>query len=86
MRVSVKHNPQMSTGYRLEQLAAAFDRVMHPRDWQAPIRSVIPAEERELVAKAVLWFTDTAPEFRAVPGESDRLMITAPGYRAGTDR
>jgi len=86
MRVYVKHNPQMSTGYRLEQLAAAFDRVMHPRDWQAPIRSVIPAEERHLVEKAVLWFTDTTPEFKAVPGESDRLIITASGYRAGPDR
>ena len=86
MSIFVKHNPQMSTGYRLEQLAAAFDRVMHPRDWQAPIRSVIQAEERELVEKAVLWFTDTTPEFKTVPGESDRLMITAPGYRAGSDR
>ena len=83
MRRSVKHNPQFSTGYRLEQLAAAFDRVMNPRDWQAPIRSLIPADERHVVEKAVLWFTDTAPEFEPVPGELDRLMITAPGYRVG---
>ena len=86
MRVSVKHNPHISTGYRLEQLAAAFDRVMNPRDWQAPIQSRIHTEERHVVEKAVLWFTDTAPEFRAIPGESDRLIITAPGFRAGPDR
>ena len=83
MTASVAYNPEGSTGYRHEQLAAAFDRVMNPRDWQAPIRSVIPASERHVVEKAVHWFTNTVPAFEPVPGAADRLVITAPGYRLG---
>jgi len=83
MTASVVFNPEASTGYRLEQLAAAFDRVRDPRDWKAPIRAVISPAERHLVEKAVLWFTDTVPAFEPAPGESNRLVVTAPGYRHG---
>ncbi|HEX7025068.1 MAG TPA: hypothetical protein VF187_09660 [Gemmatimonadales bacterium] len=57
---------------------------MNPRDWKAPIHSVIPAEERHLVEKAIHWFTNSTPEFEAAPGASDRLMVRAPGYRYGS--
>jgi hypothetical protein len=77
------YDPRRVTGYRLEQLAAAFDRVRHPHDWKAPIRAVIPAQERPVVEKAVLWFTETVPVFEPVPGEADRLVVMAPGYRQG---
>jgi hypothetical protein len=83
MAGSVAYNPERLTGYRLEQLAAAFDRVRNPRDWKAPIRAVIPAVERPVVEKAVLWFTDTVPEFVPAPGATDRLLVRAPGYRLG---
>ena len=83
MTVPAIDHPKRSTGYRLDELASAFDRVRDPRDWKAPIRSVIPAAERHLVEKAVLWFTDTAADFEAVPGESDRLVVMARGYRHG---
>jgi hypothetical protein len=81
MTASLGYDAKRSTGYRFEQLAAAFDRVRDPRDWKAPIRSVIPASDRDVVEQAVLWFTAAAPAFQAVPGETDRLEITAPGYR-----
>jgi hypothetical protein len=77
------YDPKRVTGYRLEQLAAAFDRVRHPHDWKAPIRAVIPAQERVLIAMAGLWFTETVPEFEPVSGETDRLVVVAPGYRQG---
>jgi len=83
MSASVAYDPERMTGYRLEQLAAAFDRVRNPRDWKAPIRAVIPAAERPVVEKAVHWFTDTVPVFEAAPGETDRLLVRAPGYRLG---
>jgi hypothetical protein len=83
MTAAEAHTPEGSTGYRLEELAAAFDRVMNPRDWQAPIRSVIPSAERPVVEQAVLWFTHTPAEFEAAPGGFDRLIITALGYRLG---
>jgi|ERR1041384_62816 hypothetical protein len=83
MTASVAYDPKRSTGYRLEQLAAAFDRVRDPRDWKAPILSVIPTEERQIVEKAVLWFTDTVPAFEPAPGHADLLVVKAPGYREG---
>ena len=33
--------------------------------------------------KAVLWFTETVPVFEPAPGEIDRLVVMAPGYRNG---
>ena len=46
MTASVEFDPKHSTGYRLEQLAAAFDRVRDSRDWKAPIRAEIRAAEQ----------------------------------------
>lgn len=83
MTISPSYDPKHATGYRLDQLAAAFDRVRHPRDWKAPIRAVIPAEERPVVEQAVLWFTETMPVFETVPGEAGRLVVVAPGVRPG---
>jgi hypothetical protein len=85
MTASVAYDPERSTGYRLEQLASAFDRVRNPRDWKAPIRAVIPVAERPVVEQAVLWFTDTVPVFAPAPGETDRLVVMAPGYRLGPE-
>jgi len=86
MTMAAGGDPRRATGYPLEQLAAAFDRVMNPRDWQAPIRSLIPEEERDVVEKAVRWFTETVPVFEAAPGTSDRLVVMSPGYRLGRAR
>lgn len=83
MTASMACDPERFTGYRLDQLAAAFDRVRDGRDWKAPIRAVIPAAERPVVEKAVLWFTDTSAMFVAVSGDPDRMVVRAPGYRLG---
>jgi hypothetical protein len=83
MTATEAHTPEGSTGFRLDELATAFDRVMNPRDWQAPIRSVITAPERQVVEQAVLWFTHTPAEFELAPGDSGRLIVTALGYRLG---
>lgn len=79
MTSSGTFDPESDTGYRLEQLAGAFDRVRHSRDWRGPIRAVIPAADRSLVEKAVRWFMNTAPAFESLPGDVDRLVVTAPG-------
>jgi hypothetical protein len=83
MAASVACDPERLTGYRREQLAAAFERVRNPQDWKAPIQAVIPAAEWHLVEKAVLWFTATVPKFLPVPGTPDQLVVKAPGYRLG---
>ncbi len=84
MTATVRYHPERPNGFRLEQLAAAFDRVRDPRDWQAPIRAVISTGERQVVETAVIWFTETLPSFEAAPGEVHRLVVTAQGYRHGT--
>lgn len=83
MTASLACDPVRTTGYRLDQLAAAFDRVRNARDWKAPIQAVIKADERPIVEKAVLWFTDTVPVFVQASGEADRLLVRAEGYRLG---
>lgn len=83
MTASLAYDPIRMTGYRLEQLASAFDRVRDPRDWKAPIRAVIPADERPVVEQAVRWFTDTDPVFIDGPGGGKELVVLAPGYRQG---
>jgi hypothetical protein len=83
MTASVAYDPKRLTGYRLEQLAAAFDRVRNPRDWKAPVVAEISVTERHVVEQAVLWFTDTVPVFVAIPGATERLVVRAPGYRLG---
>jgi hypothetical protein len=79
----IEHEPNVLTGSRLEQLATAFDRVRDPRDWKAPIESVIPASDRGLVEQAVLMFTNTVPTFAEAAGTPERLVVRAPGYRSG---
>ena len=74
-------NPEGTAGFRLDQLSAAFQRVCNQRSWSGPIRAVIPAVERLLVEKAVRWFAETEPRFETVPGQSDLLVVVAPGYR-----
>lgn len=86
MTWSMRCDAMRQTGYRQEQLAAAFDRVRDPRDWQAPIRASIPADQRPVVDQAVRWFTDTAPVFRPVPGQEGTLLVRAGGYRLGSLR
>jgi hypothetical protein len=81
MTASAGYDPRRSTGYRIEQLAGAFDRVRDPADWQAPVWAVIVADERPLVEKAVLWFTESEPVFERVPGSEELLVVKAPGYR-----
>lgn len=80
---SVEYDPKVLTGFRMEQLASAFDRVRDPRDWKAPIESVIPAVDRSVVEKAVLWFTNTVPTFAPADELPTHLVVRAHGYRGG---
>ena len=71
------------TGFSHEQMARAFDRVRDPRDWRASINAEIPSEDRLVVQAAVIWFTATVPMFMPIPGQADRLLVTALGHRFG---
>ncbi len=79
---SLAHDPKGVTGFRLDQLAAAFDRVRDDRDRQRAVHAAIPAEDRLLVEQAVPWFRSTKPVFEDVPGVPDRLVVTSEGHRS----
>lgn len=81
MTAADEGDPGGMTGFRLDQLKEAFERVCDPRDWRGPIRAVIPAVERLLVEKAVRWYAETEPRFEEVPGDGQLLTVVAPGYR-----
>ena len=66
--------------YSQARLASAFDRVRDSRDWKAPIQAEIWAEDRPLVAAAVVCFTASEPSFSVVQGKPGRLEVSAPGY------
>jgi hypothetical protein len=83
MTASLAYDPIRMTGFRLDQLAAAFDRVRDPRDWKAPIRAVIQEDQRPVVEQAIRWFTDTEPLFIGGPADASELVVLAPGYRHG---
>jgi hypothetical protein len=80
---SIVYDPKLLTGYHMDQLATAFDRVRDSQDWKAPISAEIAATDRGLVEMAVLWFTNTVPSFATSPDTSARLRVTASGYRGG---
>ena len=83
MRTAWTADPVQVTGFRLDQLASAFDRVRDSRDWQAPVQAEIDSADRPVTQQAVLWFTQTVPYFHPTPGSNGRLLVTAPGHRSG---
>jgi hypothetical protein len=88
MTEMVQAQPETServTDFRFEQLAAAFDRVINGRDWQAPIRARIPVADRQIVETAVIWFTETVPSFETLPDDAGYLMVSAIGFRRGAE-
>lgn len=70
-----------ATGFRLDELASAFDRVRDGQDWQGPVHGEIEGSQRDVTQQAVIWFTQTVPYFHPSPANHGRLIVTAPGHR-----
>lgn len=73
-------SPEVTTGYPLDRLTSAFDRVRDAWDWKAPIEAVIQEEDRPLVEQAITWFTGTPPAFAPAPQQPGYLIVRAQGY------
>lgn len=80
-----RSDPLRLTGYRMEELAWAFDRVKDPYDWMAPIQAEIRTSILPLVREAILWFTRTIPAVEPIPGRPSTVRVRALGYRLGPD-
>ncbi len=76
-------DPVRLTGFTHAELTQAFESVRDPVDWRGPIFAEIRSTERQMVKRAVYWFTATIPVFASVPRDPTRLIVTAVGYRLG---
>lgn len=66
------------------QLEAAFALVRPKTHWKDGINAVIDADQREIVAQAIIHFTGTVGKFTPVKSlNKPSLRVIAEGYRAG---
>ena len=70
-------------GYTMDQLERAFDSVKDQEHWKNPIDAIVDADQRNVISRAIPWYTGTEAEFTAVEGDTSKLRVTAPGYFAG---
>lgn len=68
--------------YSHKELSAAFDLVKNPIHWKDPINALIPANKREVVCKAIKYFTATKAKFFPTKNP-DLLRVKSIGYRNG---
>lgn len=79
----------LTRGWTISQLSAAFDRVKDRDDWRAPIKATLGPDaegELDLIAYAIEFFTaTTALVTKKLDDEGNLVSITveADGYRAG---
>lgn len=69
-------------GYSLEQLTEAFDKVKDENHWKNPIDAIVPSDQKDILEKAIPWFTGTEAVFEKCKKDG-HLRVTAPGYFAG---
>lgn len=68
------------------ELSKAFDRVADKSNWKKPIDATVNLtdSEREIVAKAVTFFTGNVAKFEKVRAKGSQpfagYRVTAPGY------
>jgi len=70
-------------GFNTDELGAAFDLVKDPENWKNSIDAVIDAEKRDVVDRAIPFYTGTEAFFEDVTGQPGKLRVTAAGYYAG---
>lgn len=78
----VEYMAKLLGGYTQEQLQVAFNQVVNPDDWRAPICARVPLDKFNgpLIKFAIEFYTATMPTFVAC---GDKILVTADGYRKG---
>lgn len=65
-------------GFLIRDLRAAFDAVANRENWKMPIGAAIKAEDREVTAKGIEFFTGSKATFESLP--NGKLLVSAEGY------
>jgi len=66
--------------YTQDELQQAFDKIKTPGNWKEPIRATISAEDYNLAAAAVAYFTGSNLEIE--DNTKGQYMVYAAGYYA----
>ena len=66
--------------YTQQELQQAFDKIKTPGNWKEPIRAAIPAEDYELAAAAVAYFTGSNLDI--TKNKNNQYTVYAAGYYA----
>jgi hypothetical protein len=66
-------------GFSKDELHAAFSLVEDKTDWKLPIDKTIDAEQLEVVARAIEFYTGSTCTITPIMG-TDRIRVQAPGY------
>ena len=71
----------LTFGYGVEALQAAFDAVKNPEHWKLPIDATIAEGDRAVTEAAIIFFTGSQPRF--LPDHHNgHIRVTAAGYYA----
>lgn len=68
-------------GYKIKDLAEAFESVRNPGNWKTAITTIIDDKDRAIIDKALIFYTGAGIQ-KEVPAGDGRLAIWSPGYYA----
>jgi hypothetical protein len=64
-------------GYSRNQLKVAFEKVQNKDNWKNPINSNINKNKKDVIEKAIIFFTGSVPKFES---NLNGLSVKADGY------
>ena len=76
------HSHDLTSGFGLEALRTAFEKVQNPDHWKGPISAWISMDDVEITRVAVDFFTATQAEVREYP-TTRQAWVRSVGYWKG---
>ncbi|MBS7671297.1 hypothetical protein [Croceicoccus gelatinilyticus] len=68
--------------FTIEEIEAGFDAVKNAEHWKGPIDAIIDEDQKDLIGRAIPWFTGTPAEFFQTD-QAGKLRVVAAGYWNG---
>jgi len=76
----VEFDEQVHEGYKIGDLRKAFEKVQNPEHWKMPIQAGCDVADRDITAKAIVFFTGSVARFTHLHGRT--WLVEAEGYYA----
>lgn len=68
--------------FTADELADGFDTVKNAEHWKGAIDAIIDEDQKDLIGRAIPWFTGTPAEFFQTD-QAGKLRVVAAGYWNG---